>query len=87
MLSLLFRFVGFPPRISLKYGTNFPQVIKEVFLEAFPTESACRNMCPVGVVCIELLPEDIDVNLEPNKTAVLFHDIVSVLFPVLQRRK
>lgn len=54
------------------------QVIKEMFLEAFPSDIS-RSVYPVGVVWIELLPEDIDVNLEPNKTTVLFHDIDGVI--------
>ena len=50
--------------------------MKHAFLEAFPHLKPCF---PVAVVSISVLPQAIDVNLEPNKTSVLLHDLVRIL--------
>ena len=54
------------------------QLLKQMFVEAFPSQS---GRFPVAVLCIDVLPSSLDVNLEPNKTTVLFHDMVSVSHP------
>ena len=41
---------------------------------AYPSQS---GRYPVAVICVDVLPSDVDVNLEPNKTTVLFHNMVS----------
>lgn len=49
------------------------QLVKQAFSEAFPTHSSCH---PVAVLSLTVLPQAMDVNLEPNKTSVLLHDMV-----------
>ena len=58
---------------SMSIFSYFFQVVREAFLEAFPSQT---GHYPVAVVMISVLPEDVDVNLEPNKTKVLLHNIV-----------
>ena len=50
------------------------QIVREAFTEAFPSQ---MSRFPVAVVIINVLPEEVDVNLEPNKTSVLLHNMVS----------
>ena len=42
-------------------------------MDAFPSQT---GRYPVAMVNISVLPEELDVNLEPNKTSVLLHNIV-----------
>lgn len=46
-------------------------------MDAFSSQS---GRYPVAMVCIDVLPADLDVNLEPNKTAVLFHNMVRQVY-------
>ena len=48
-------------------------MIRQAFVSAFP---ALATRYPIAVVCIDMLPGDLDVNLEPNKTTVLLHNLV-----------
>ena len=50
------------------------QVVRQAYAAAFPAPSA---RCPVAVVTIDVLPQEVDVNLEPNKTTVMLHNVVS----------
>ena len=59
--------------VTLLHYIAFPQLIRQAFVDAFPSQS---GRYPVAVICIDVLPADIDVNLEPNKTTVLFHNMV-----------
>ena len=46
-------------------------------MDAFSSQS---GRYPVAMICIDVPPADLDVNLEPNKTAVLFHNMVRQVY-------
>ena len=50
------------------------QLLNRAYCDAFPSQS---GRYPVAVVTISVPSADIDVNLEPNKTSVLLHNMVS----------
>lgn len=51
-------------------------------MDAFSSQS---GRYPVAMVCIDVPPADLDVNLEPNKTAVLFHNMVRQVYSEWER--
>ena len=62
----------FPENLNLYVPQE--QVVKQAFGNAFPLSTA---RYPVAIVDISVLPKALDLNLEPNKTSVLLHDLVS----------
>ena len=55
--------------------THSLQLLRRVFHEACASQA---GRSPVAVLCVDVPPADLDVNLEPNKTTVLLENLVRV---------
>jgi len=54
------------------------QLLREYFSHAVPPSDVCR--CPVAFLHLIVPSADVDVNLEPNKSQVLLHNKVFILY-------
>ena len=57
---------NFPPFSIIFHSTVVDKTIEKILKKHFPSEKP-----PVSVVRIRVAPEDVDVNLEPNKQTVI----------------
>ena len=55
-------------------------MLKKHYQSCFSCE---KSRCPIALVSIELPPDKVDVNLEPNKTKILLHEKVRIIIVVV----